>query len=169
MTSIRRQLFLWLLGALGAGAIVLVAGYYAFALDEINEVFDKQLKQIALTVVAVRENDGPSSTTLPMSEQLKARHGYIVQVWTPTGELLFSSVAVPALPLLAVHGFHAVQLNNVSWRVYSLHAAHYVVQSAQSVIVRENLANELADKLLFPGLVALPVIAGLLALPFTHK
>lgn len=163
MTSIRRHLFLWLLGALAAGAIVLVAGYYAFAFDEINEVFDKQLKQIALTVVAVRENDGPSSTTLAMSEQLRSRHGYIVQVWTPTGELLFSSVAVPALPLLAVHGFHTVQLNNVPWRVYSLHASHSVVQSAQSVMVRENLANELADKLLFPGLVALPVIAWLLA------
>ncbi len=145
-----------------AGTIVLVAGYYAFAFDEINEVFDRQLKQIALTVVAVRGNDESSSTSLPMSEQLKARHGYIVQVWTPTGEQLFSSVSSPALPMLAIHGFHTVQLDNAPWRVYSLHTSHYVVQSAQSVVARENLTKDLADKLLFPGLAALPIIACLL-------
>ena len=80
-----------------------------------------------------------------------------------TGENIFSSVSVPALPLVAGRGFHTIELNNVPWRVYSLHFPHYVFQSAQSVASRENLTRDLADKLLFTGLVALPVIAWLLA------
>ena len=163
MNSIRRHLTLWLIGALGAGAIVLVVGYYAFAFDEINEIFDGQLKQIALTVVAVLGNEKPSSTNLPTSVPIKARRGYILQVWTTAGEQLFSSVSAPALPLLAVQGFHSVQLNNARWRVYSLHAPSYVVQSAQSIAAREDLTKELADKLLFASLAALPLIACLLA------
>ena len=46
--SIRRQLLVWVLGALALGAPVLLLAAYALTLTEINEVLDDSLRQTAL-------------------------------------------------------------------------------------------------------------------------
>jgi len=50
MRSIRRTLLAWLMGALAIGTIVMLLASYALVLEELNEVLDENLKQVAMAV-----------------------------------------------------------------------------------------------------------------------
>lgn len=163
MTSIRRFLLLWLLGAVAGAALVLAAGYYGFAFDEVNEVFDRQLKQLARTVLAVHTEVDHRQLQPAVPATEKFHRGFVTQVWAANGKLLFNSVNSPVLPLLSAPGLHTLDVDHAQWRVYTLRAPLVTVQAAQSMTTRSALAKELASKLLFPGLVAISLMAAVLA------
>ena len=54
MRSLDRYLLLWILGALSVGSVVLVLVVYATTLDEMNEVFDVDLKNVATALAGYR-------------------------------------------------------------------------------------------------------------------
>jgi two-component system OmpR family sensor kinase len=152
MRTIRSQLLLGLLG--GTLACTLLAGgaIYFKVLEESNELFDYQLRQVA--------------TTLPVGQAVtpaRRQHGdpeedVVIQVWDSAGRLKYVSTAAQVLPAAARPGYATVASAGDTWRVYLAERDGDRVQVAQAVSAREELAARLALRSLLPFLAMLPVL-----------
>jgi signal transduction histidine kinase len=167
-TSIRQQLLLWLTGALLLGAVLIALATYLFSLEEMNEVFDEQLRQVTLTVLAHYQGGVPATrpaatiTLARGADEDLAGLDFVTQVWTLAGERVFMSRPDLPLPISRTEGFELVSTPGGNWRVYTDRSAGYFIQAAQSVEVRERLAADVALKILIPSLAAVPPLALLL-------
>ena len=159
MKSIRRHLLHWLIGALSLGAIVFALTLYAVALEEMNEVFDEQLKQVALTVLTHYDRKG---ARIPPHKSDLEEVAFVTQVWSLDGERLFTSVPGAGIPLARDEGFKTVAARDGAWRVYTDRSTNYLTQAAQPMEARYELAADLALKMLVPGLLAVPLLGWLL-------
>lgn len=154
MKSIRRQLLFWLLSGLALAVVAAGARIYTQTLDEANELFDYHLKQMAASL----PNDSfgplpPSSSGGPKAEQ-----GLVLQIWDRNGLQLYFSRPASKLPQRAALGFSTVETPSGSWRVYSALEQNNVVQVAQPMSARQNLAAGMALRALLPLLLLLPVL-----------
>jgi two-component system, OmpR family, sensor kinase len=167
--SIHRRVLMWALGALAIGACMLVGGSWWLLAQEMREVFEDNLKQVALAVAG--HHDAGAMTGPPRLAQQLPRiyeeHGtfeFVTQVWSREGRLLHSSDEGAALPFLARSGMSTVTVGPEKWHLYTIVLEDGVVQAAQRASERESLARETASSLIMPALVMLVAIAGLLAL-----
>ena len=158
MFSLRRHLMLWLSGALALGACGLALMTYAFALDELNEVFDEQLRQVAFAVLEHALPEPRSPASRPAPEDLVG-FDLVTQVWSLQGERIFLSDPQVAIPFSSVEGFQTVRLSMGDWRVYTDRSARHLIQAAQAVRIRERVAANVALKILVPSLSASPALA----------
>ena len=161
MQSIQRRLLVWILGALIAGALVLVIVSYFVALSEIDEILDENLKQVALSVasheLAGREIEAPAQVMAAPPADLD----FAVLSWTRDGRLVFSSDPRLTLPFDTAEGHSRVQSNADVWQVFTVRQGDSVVQAAQRVAAREFEAAEVAAKLV-PVLIILVVLIAVL-------
>lgn len=168
MRSIQRQVLLWALGALLLGALVLVFVAYRVSLDEYNEVLDANLRQVALSIARLPPAAAPG-TALPEVVQAqptsKARPlpdlEIVIQTWTPTGGLRYSSHPNLGLPFKSQDGASRVRVGPVDWDMYTVVRADVVVQAAQRAAAQQLEATESAARLLWPSLA---VASGILLL-----
>lgn len=158
MTSIRRHLLAWLLGTLTLGAVLLALASYAFTLDELNGVFDDELKQVALAALTHHSSDSINRDTGRQGEEF----AFVTQVWNEDGARLFVSSIASDIPFDSVEGFQTVNIESRPWRVYTVRAPAGFVQAAQPLEVRRELAAKTAAKLLIPSMLMVPLIAALL-------
>lgn len=154
MRSIRRRLLLWLLSGLALAVAATGARIYTQTLEEANELFDYHLKQMAASL----PNDSfgplpPSRSGVPEVEE-----GLVVQIWDRNGLQLYFSHPGSKLPQRAELGFSTVETPRGSWRVYSALEQNNVVQIAQPMSARQNLAAGMALRALVPLLVLLPLL-----------
>ncbi|MBC7944899.1 MAG: two-component sensor histidine kinase [Burkholderiales bacterium] len=164
MNSIRNHVLVWLLSSLSLGAALLILASYVSTLEEMNEVFDDELKQVALTVLT-HHQDGTrvdSSSKKPMGSS--EEFAFVTQIWTVDGQRLFTSVSGFDIPFTQKEGLQTVPTLDGEWRVYTANSGSTVFQAAQPMEARQNLAQEVAFKLLIPVMIIVPVIALLLTL-----
>jgi signal transduction histidine kinase len=158
--SIRHRLLVWILGALSAGAIVLVIVSYFVALSEIDEILDESLKQVALSVasheLAGRESESPPPMAAPLADL-----DFAILSRDRRGQLVFSSDPRLKLPFDTVEGHSRVQSGGDDWQVFTVRQGDTIVQAAQRVAVREFEAAEVAAKLV-PLLIVLVALIGVL-------
>jgi two-component system OmpR family sensor kinase len=160
--SIRRHLLLWLLGALSIGAMLLAIATYAFALDEMNEVSDEQLKQVAFAVLSnVALTDQASPAPSASADDLNG-YAFVTQVWNLQGERLSVSTTHISIPFSSDEGFQTISTPVGEWRVYTDRSATRLIQTAQSIAVRQEFAVDVALKILIPSLLGSPFVAMLL-------
>ncbi len=154
MKSIRRQLLLWLLSGLALAVVAAGARIYTQTLDEANELFDYHLRQMAASLP--NDSFGP----LPPSRSVdpNAEEGLVVQIWDRNGLQLYFSHPASRLPQRAELGFSTVETPRGTWRVYSALEQNNVVQVAQPMSVRQDLAASMALRALVPLLLLLPVL-----------
>ena len=151
MRSIRRQLLFWLLAIVLAG--VALAGWliYRQAQAEANELFDYQLQQTAAALPAES-----------FSSVLGSRHqddeGVVIQIWSRDGTQLYYSHPHAPLAPRAELGFSTEHTPRGDWRVYSAIVGDNVVQLGQPMIIRSQLAADVAWRTIWPLLVLLPVL-----------
>ena len=75
-------------GALLLGAVLIALATYLFSLEEMNEVFDEQLRQVTLTVLAHYQGGVPATrpaTTITLArgaDEDLAGLDFVTQVWT---------------------------------------------------------------------------------------
>lgn len=152
MRTIRSQLLLGLLG--GTLACTLAAGgaIYFKVLEESNELFDYQLRQVATTLPVGQAG------TLARRQHGDPEEDVVIQVWDHGGRLTYASKAGHVLPAAERPGYAAVANNDDTWRVYLLDRDGDRVQVAQAVSAREELAARLALRSLLPFLAMLPVL-----------
>lgn len=154
MRSIRRELLFWLL--LGLVVAVTAAGMstYYQARREANELFDYQLRQLALSVT------GERLPVLPREDVGELDEDFVVQLWSPEQTLLYSSWPRAAIPWQAEPGFTNLATRG-RWRVFTVAAQDKQVQVAQRLGVREQLAAAMALRVVSPLLVILPLLGAL--------
>jgi two-component system OmpR family sensor kinase len=157
MRSIRRTLVLWLFASLAAGIAVAACVLYVQARSEANEIFDYQMRQLAASL--------PSQSFLP-APRPRADHpsieDIIIQIWDETGLRIYHSHEHSDLPDHATLGFSNVVASNGAWRVYSTQLGSTIVQVAQPLSVRSDLAAHMAVRTVAPLLLLFPLLGALI-------
>jgi two-component system sensor histidine kinase QseC len=163
-SSIKRRLLFGLLAA-----TVLVWGVALFlsyrdTRHELNELLDAYLAQSTALLITQLGHE-PEEIDEIDTEHVPSLHRYsrkvAFQVWEHGEELLLRSVAAPNTRLShQLEGYSDATVAGERWRVFSAWDAEhqYVVQVGERREVRDKLAREIAENLLHPLLLSLPVL-----------
>jgi signal transduction histidine kinase len=151
--SIRTRLLITLLAI--ATSVSLLAGWltYRQALAESATLFDYQLRQMALSLrsqvaaaqpIVVPADQGPSD--------------FVVQTWDAFDTIVYRSR--PGLPVIdrPVVGYVDLDFEGQPWRMYGLQTLDGVIQVAQPVPVRDELARSSALRVVWPVLLLVPIL-----------
>jgi signal transduction histidine kinase len=168
--SIHRRVLLWAMGALLLGAALLVGGSWWVLMHEMGEVFEDNLKQVALAVANYHHTDHSDGVArvprlaqpLPRVYEEYGQFEFVTTVWSRDGRRLHSSDEAVALPFLSRSGLSQVTLGGERWHLYTIVLDDAIVQAAQRASERQSLARETASTLVLPALLLLAVIAALL-------
>lgn len=152
MRSIRTRLSAYLLAAAMLTAVVIGVVTYQHTLRQNEELFDYQLRQIALSL----RDQGAIAN--PYADPQEGQD-VVVQIWTSNGAVLYFSR--PGDPLLdrATLGFTDVDAGNTRWRVFSMVANDRIIQVAQPLNLRRDLAADAALRSLAPLFAFAPLMA----------
>lgn len=165
--SLRKRLLALLLLAIGVLWVAVAASGFLRAHHEADEMFDAQLAEVALALLALAHvGDVEVAPDLTGSVH-KYQQRILFQVWRvlpgKDGEhlsLLTRSANAPREPLSPDDGFSEHEWQGETWRFYRQRDDDndYLVQVAQSHTVRDELAQEIAWRLILPMLLALPLL-----------
>ena len=154
MTSIRARLLVSLLATLALAALLLGVAAYRNVLAETQQLFDYQLRQMALSLREQGEIAPEQADALADTE-----FDFVVQIWTVDGRTLYASRPHPELPSHAVLGFADVTVGGGTWRTYSVATRERVIQVAQPARIRQQLAARSALRSVLPLLAVAPLLA----------
>ena len=148
MTSIRRQLLVSLLSTLVLVGVIAAAGIYLTVEDEFNELFDYELRQVALSF----RDDSLGSPIAPPVQIVDDEDDLVIQVWNRTGTLVYLSDALPVPPPRAQPGYSSVSTPGTQWRVFNIQVREHTIQVAQPKSARHALAAGAAMRTVLPML-----------------
>lgn len=168
--SIRMQALMWALGAFALGAAFLVGGSWWLLEKEMSEVFEDNLKQVALAVATHHRSNGTSAPQaaprlaqqLPRIYEEYGKFEFVTQVWSRDGKRLHTSDDSVTLPFLSRSGLSTVTAGGEAWHLYTIVQEDAIVQAGQRASERETLSRETASGLIVPALLMLALTAGLL-------
>lgn len=151
--SMRRRLLLWLLTSLLAGGLAAASVVFVQARTEVHELFDYQLRQLALTL---RDR---SYSVRQFAEVLQGEEAldFVIQVWAPDGKSIYESHPRLRIPGPVRLGFNNVDSEDGRWRVFAIQQRGLTLQVSQAIADRDALALGAAWRTLLPFLVALPL------------
>lgn len=166
MRSIRTTLLWWLSIGLLAAVAVATALIYGQAKQEANALFDYQMKQLAAALPAQFPGQAMSPfghPRLPHSNDnlFSSDEDVVIHIWDGSGRSLYLSRAQPSLPQRAELGFSDLRTDEGEWRIYSVQLGGGVVQIAQPMSARRDVAARMALRTVAPLLLLLPVIGWL--------
>ncbi len=155
MKSISGRLLVLLLGGLVIAGIFAGAATYFKAREELDEIFDYQLIQVANTF-SRQESILPLPPSGPGFEE-EAEPA--VQVWRGQSPV-YSSSGRSALPRQH-SGFATVTYNGKHWRVFVLQSGDRVIQVSQPIDARREMSVNFALRVVIPMLLTFPALAAL--------
>ncbi len=158
MKSIRARLLIALAVLVALVSLVAAIATYRRVLNETSDLFDYQLRQMALSL--------RSQISMSPRVEVPPDQGdsdFVVQIWDPFGTRIYLSR--PGLPLInqVVLGYTNLSLRGEAWRAYGLQTADGVIQIAQPLRVREALARAAALHVAAPLILLLPIMMAFLA------
>lgn len=162
MGSIRRQLMVRLALILAAGGLLLGLATYQFTRQEMSEVFDEQLKQLAISVRTHYRGGGSTLLATPGNAADLEDSGMVTQIWTLDRQRVFLSDPAADIPWVDEEGYHTLATRQGAWRVYAERSPTHLIQAAQLMAVREELAVDTAVEILLPNLVVVLALTALL-------
>ena len=156
-TALGTRLLLFISLAIALTALLQGVLAYRNALEQSDLLFDRQMQQTAYALRAGlpinAKGIAPTPSTTDESQDL------IVQVWSNEGLRIFESAFGDSLPQMAVLGFSDVQALGTTYRVFSLQTRSQVIQVAQDLRVRRELARDTAWRSLLPIALLAPLLA----------
>jgi two-component system OmpR family sensor kinase len=152
--SIRHRLLVWLLSTVLVAGLAASGVVFFKAREEANDLFDYQLRQMALTLRDRAYVPSQLAEVLQGEEALD----FVIQVWAPDGTQLYNSHPRLRVPGAVQIGFSDVQGSTGQWRVFAIQQRGLTIQVAQPTSTRSELAFAAAWRTLIPFLVALPVM-----------
>lgn len=155
MNSIRARLSVYLLLAAVFTALVVGVITYRYTLKQNEELFDYQLRQIALSL---RDQGLITRSGLNYSVGDDGME-VVVRIWTAGGTMLYLSHPGNPLPDRITLGFSDLDTPDRRWRVYGLAARDRIIQVAQPLDLRRDLATAAALRSLTPLLAFAPLMA----------
>jgi two-component system OmpR family sensor kinase len=162
MTSIRRWLLGWLIFGMASASVVAAFAIFHTARREASELFDYELRTVALSLPTALSGAGSREPRAPDLGDL-ADDRIVIEIWDNDGALVYQSAKSPLFERLPP-GFHTVPRGEYHWRTFGVAQHDRYVQIAQPVSVREDLALQLALHTLWPLGVLLPVTIALVLL-----
>jgi len=160
--SLRRRLLALLLVATALTWLGTMWFSYRDTRHELDELLDAHLAQSATLLIAQVGHEADDIDT----EHMPALHRYTrdvaFQVWEQGRKLVLRSASAPEAPLSSHRdGFSDSEVTGDHWRVFSTWDAahHYLVQVGERRAARDELAETIAENLLRPLMVTLPVLA----------
>lgn len=168
MKAVRTLRARLLMGVLSAVTLIWlgVAGVgYLKISYELGELLDAHLAQAAAMLLAqLGEETGELELEhAPRLHRYQRRVAF--QIWDGSGRLRLHSHSAPSSRLSSTEeGFSRSTVEGLRWRAFSLRREHdhTLIQVGERLDAREHLSAEVAENLLFPLAVALPLLAGLL-------
>ena len=169
--SLRGRLLALLLAVVSAAWLGTAAFTYVDTRSELDELLDAHLAQSAALLVAQAGGELHEIET----DQTPAVHGRKVkvmfQIWERGSMLRLRSAGSPAERLSAQEqGFSEASLQGKSWRVFSTWdgARRNLVQVAEEQHLRDEIIEDIAESLLLPLAIALPLLGLFLWLAVTR-
>lgn len=154
LNSIRLRLLLSLLAMLAFAALVMGIVTYRSVLGQTEDLFDYQLRQMALSLRDQGEIASSQASALA-DEQLD----FVVQIWTVDGRSIYASREHSTLPERALLGFADIRVNGQVWRTFGVATRDRVIQVAQPLQTRRRLAADAALRSVAPLLYIAPLLA----------
>ena len=153
MNSIRARLLIALIILVAFVSVLAAAVTYRRVLSETSTLFDYQLRQMALSL--------RGQISLAPRIEVPPDQGdtdFVVQIWDIFGARTYLSR--PGLPMInqTVLGYADLRLRGEAWRAFGLQTPDGVIQIAQPVRVREELARAAAVRVTIPLAFLLPVM-----------
>ena len=154
--SLRGRLLWLLLVAIifTAGAQAVIA--YRTALAEADVIFDYQMQQMALSLRPGLPVQGELAETFDRNND--ENFDFVIQVWSADGVRVFQSTRRAELPQRAVLGFSTVHARGTTYRLFSVATGTQVIQVAQDLAARREMAGTLALRTVSPMLVLVPLL-----------
>ena len=161
--SVRRRLLVLLLLAVSAAWVIAASLSYRDARHEVAEVLDAHLAQTASLIAVQRDGDEDHDEVDTEHAPVLHRYGRRVmfQVWKAGTVLSLHSQHAPNTPLSPIRdGFSDATIGGARWRVFSTWDARdrVLVQVAEHVYERDELATAVARNFVVPLAIALPVL-----------
>lgn len=154
--SLRTRLLWLLLAAIVLTAIAQAFIAYRTARAEADEIFDYHMQQMALSLRSGLPSNGAIGAGA--DSQGEEDLNFVVQVWTSDGLRVFQSAPRAALPQRTVLGFSNVTTHGSTYRVFSMQSRSQVIQVAQDMAVRRQMASSLALRTVIPIAVMAPLL-----------
>ncbi len=151
--SLRTRLLGFLLAAVIGAALVQAVFAYRSALREADAIFDYHMQQMALSLRAGAPLSGP---LLPGGEDREFE--FLIQIWTADGQRVFESTPDMLLPQLAVIGFSTAKAQSTTFRVFTLQTPLQIIQIAQDLSVRRQMATAFALSTVTPIALFAPML-----------
>jgi two-component system OmpR family sensor kinase len=166
MRSVERYLLSWVLGALAVGSVLLTLAIYLVTLDEINEVLDVDLKNVATALASYQKAEQASGLpnqdgTLPIDTPEDAE--IVTTTWSPAGHRIYTSAPHEAVPRAEMPGLTRKKVGDREWILYAVDTVNGRAQASQRVSVRESMAAGSAIKVVPPMAMLVIVVGGLLS------
>ncbi len=159
--SIKRRLLVVLLLTTLLAWVATLLFSYRDTLHELDELLDAHLAQSTSLLIAQIGHEAEDIDT----EHAPPLHRYsrkvAFQVWEKGNQLVLHSASAPNVPLSSrSEGFSDSVIAGKKWRVFSAwdESRHFLVQVGERREVRDDLAETIAENLLRPLLVTLPVL-----------
>jgi len=159
--SIQRHLIVWLSAILATSLLVIAVSTYYFVHAQITQVFDEELVMMAEAVHLGEVWTGPARVRIP-------RPGFnlSVRAYNPQGVSYFETLE-PALPDGVPRSFqtgHATfDTNTGEWRVYTHVTPEGIVQVAQPIAMRKELASKFSWRMAMPEMLLIPLFVLIIA------
>ncbi|HQT63136.1 MAG: hypothetical protein B7Z75_11695 [Acidocella sp. 20-57-95] len=150
--SLRRTALVWITALLAVMGVITTAAAYRYSESETAVFLDGQLRQIAL-------NAGPelSTANAPTAPDQDPEDNFAVTIWDAAGHEIHQSLPGIDIPLQPRAGFTEVRSGGEAWRVYTLRGRDRVVQVAQRMTVRDEIASNAALGAALPVVLLLPL------------
>jgi len=168
MISIKRELQKSLMIALLIASMMLLLASAYGTLEEINELFDAQLRQTAQLIqqqedaLHIAHVSGAKGLAYPPGAMaLHKVHGEreaLIQIWDVDGTLLYSSHPAIPFPDLKSTGLVSTFFDDQQWRSYSVRTDDDIVQVSQPLHGRARISSEIAMRILVPVLLLFPIL-----------
>ncbi len=158
MKSIRRQLLAALLGTIFLALLASAFATYRSTLAEVDDLFDYQLRQLALSL----RDQAFHNSFAPPTEGVEENEDFVIQVWSPEGVRVYYSQPHKTLPGLVQIGYNTINTPEGNWRVFATQLNSLVIQVAQPLGVRNAMALKAATHLMMPLCALLPVLSVLI-------
>lgn len=155
--SLRARLLGSLFGAITLAAAIQAATAYNTALSEADIIFDRHMQKMALSL----SSGAPLVNAEPNHDYStdKDNEDFVVQLWTAQGAPLFQSAAHRNLRKPAQAGFSYVQtMDDRNYRVFSVITPAKVIQVAQDMAARHDMAATLAVRTVGPSVLMAMVL-----------
>lgn len=145
MNSIRRQLLLWLIGALLATGLLASLITYSLAWSAFHRLRDYGLEQIAYSIARHGVEYASAEDEAAAAEMGQ----FVSQIWNADGSLAYTSLDTGGPPPQPP-GLHAIQWHGEEWHVFTLRDRGLTIQVGNPATRRVRLFGEIFPWLLAP-------------------